>query len=303
MSNFSDVEDIQLFQLAKAFKDRNKRVDWKNVSVAMYHCKSHYKRLHERFNTLTRTYGRNLGAFPPRFYSQKVTKARKMIQLSVHEVYDVVLCLFACISQKDIVQKSGKAHQNTGEIQAYGVTQILALCGCDSDDVFSDFGCGIGNVLAQIALQSRVRKCVGVEIQNHLVAMSRVIIGENADRYPALKKIELLAGDIKKIPLIHMATLFQTTILYASNFLFDSSTDLALEEFCIHAAKLRLVITFKKFCPRHRKTCNKLLCKMWKLKCEALVPVHWSHKPNTIYFYEKSVDASEISRSKCFFLA
>ncbi|KAG6969148.1 hypothetical protein JG688_00005462, partial [Phytophthora aleatoria] len=37
-----------------------------------------------------------------------------------------------------------------------------------ANDIFLDIGCGIGNIVAQFALQTPVRSCIGVEIRSDL---------------------------------------------------------------------------------------------------------------------------------------
>ena len=84
MSDFSDEQDVQLFVLAKEFVDANKRISWADIEHAMKNSKKTRKALQERFQTLKRTYGKDIYAFPNRFFCSGRTARVHRLQIESH---------------------------------------------------------------------------------------------------------------------------------------------------------------------------------------------------------------------------
>ncbi|KAE9110551.1 hypothetical protein PF007_g11826 [Phytophthora fragariae] len=84
--------------------------------------------------------------------------------LTVPAAIRVLVSLFSEITANDIRQKSGRRENNAGELLPSGVADMLAAMEpLDERDVFLDVGAGIGNVLVQVALTTKVSRCIGVE--------------------------------------------------------------------------------------------------------------------------------------------
>jgi hypothetical protein len=290
MSDFSDKEDVQIFQLAKQYHDQGQRIDWKSIASRMYNSVDKSKCLRGRLNTLKKTYGKDLDGFPFRFQQKTSSIPRYCDHIDKHDIYLIISKMFEHVTSKDVCQVGGKAHLNCGELHSSGVTRLLNSIEVSDEDVFMDIGCGIANVLVQVVLESKVQKCLGVEIRKDAVLLAEEVISRHINQFPQLSKIRIIHSNFNQVPLIHMALLFQTTILYTSNLLFDPTTDLAVQEFISHAKKLRYVFSFQKFCPRHRSTCSKLICRKWSISNEVLVRVCWSDRLQLVYVYRKTIE-------------
>ncbi|KAG2963621.1 hypothetical protein PC118_g20789 [Phytophthora cactorum] len=104
--------------------------------------------------------------------------------------------IFGSISANDVRQQAGRAYDNAGEVLPPGVSLILAAVGpLDEADVFLDVGAGVGNILAQVALATDVRVCIGVELRSELVSLGQRCMQQQFKHHPQLDKILLKPVD------------------------------------------------------------------------------------------------------------
>ncbi|ETK86293.1 hypothetical protein L915_09070, partial [Phytophthora nicotianae] len=88
----------------------------------------------------------------------------------VHQIVDNV---FRSVSRKQVKPKRPNLEHRSGGISKAGVTAILAvLPRLQGTDIFLDIGSGIGNVIVQVALETQVGMCVGIEAQSQLAKLS-----------------------------------------------------------------------------------------------------------------------------------
>ena len=303
------------------------KINWDQITQKMKHTKKSRHAIRIRFKTLKRTHGPILDLFPSRFFrplrdttckKQKRMK-QKMKKLDLiqfrdtavwdvsaslmllsssrksrlkarpsDQVHDILKKLFSAVKQSDIHQMSGKGHLNCGEVTYEGVTCILeALGDVNSTDSFADIGSGIGNVVAQVALEVPVQMCFGIDCQKKVVQLAKQIIKGAISLYPELSKISLADEDIRA-PKWHIeVNLRACTILYCNNLLFESDANLQLEEFTTCPNHVRYVILLKKFCHRHRPGCHRKFCVLWNLFKVVQVPVHWSSTLVDVYVFRK----------------
>ncbi|KAE9361195.1 hypothetical protein PF008_g1284 [Phytophthora fragariae] len=64
-------------------------------------------------------------------------------------------------------------------------------------DVFLNIGAGIGNVLAQVVLTAKVRKCIDVEVRDDLSPLPVQHMRRPAATYPLLRKVTMVAVDVR----------------------------------------------------------------------------------------------------------
>ena len=325
MSNFSDEEDRQIFQLAKKYYDSGEKIIWKSIANKMSHTNKTKDAIRIRFKTLKRTHGSDLDNFPPRFSRPVVSKpipkasiCKKRIQnkivlskfsgkgVSPHilemlssfkkqvrpfypscEVHEIVYELFRNVKHSVLNQKSGEAHLNTGEVAVDGISRVLTLLDINCNDSFVDIGSGIGNILAQVALESPVHMCFGIECQAKLVKLSKNIMRMAIKKFPQLGKVSMSAEDIRAPKWHTEVHLRCSTILYSNNVIFEAVANLQLEEFVTCQNELRFVVLSTTFCSRHRNGCSRLFCQQWELFEIVEVPVHWCSNLVALHVFRK----------------
>jgi hypothetical protein len=214
------------------------------------------------------------------------------------ECYQIVAKMFQSVQRTVVRCTSGHPELNMGEVSMVGVTALLSALDIQKEDVFLDVGAGIGNVLAQVALQSRARKVLGIEVREPAVVLSRRVITAAAVHHHKLWKIKTMIGDIRNLPdMIEHTCVQESTVLYSFNTVFDYTSRVALESLSCQLSNLRLVVVADKFCPRHerRKHCLNEYCTIWKMKEEVRVNVTYSSKPVTFSIYKRQNDLDYVN--------
>ncbi|WP_225978530.1 class I SAM-dependent methyltransferase [Gandjariella thermophila] len=84
-----------------------------------------------------------------------------------------------------------KRYQPTGWLS---LVRILRLSEVGPDDVFIDFGCGMGRAVLQAAIRYPFRKVIGVEISEKLIGIARDNLARNTSRLRC-KDVSLVCAD------------------------------------------------------------------------------------------------------------
>ncbi|KAI9996097.1 hypothetical protein PInf_013275 [Phytophthora infestans] len=72
--------------------------------------------------------------------------------------------IFSNVSAADVRQQAGKTDENAGEMLPAAISSVIQMIGAvHQDDVFLDIGAGLGNVAAQLAIQTIARQCLGIK--------------------------------------------------------------------------------------------------------------------------------------------
>ena len=212
--------------------------------------------------------------------------------LGVAATYDFVRNMLAHLSKSDIVQPSGRTEQNTGEMSMVGVSLMIdSFDAFRPDDVFVDVGGGIGNVVFQVALQTRAQKCISLEARGDLVSLSQALLNANWFIELRLDKVSLINIDITKGDVSSVRDMQDATHLFSHNTLFTSEALLALEEMA-WLPKLRFIAVTLHACPRHRPSCSKPFCQIWALDKILPVPVTYKHACVDLYIYKRRSEVS-----------
>ena len=203
--------------------------------------------------------------------------------------YKIVENMFQSISRAAVRQESGRPEQNMGEVCMASVTSLLQALRLEVTDVFLDVGAGIGNVVAQVALQSRACRVVGIEMREGAVSLAKRAIASATPHYPQLLKISLLHGDIRAPDTIKHRSVQESTVLYCFSTVFDESSKVTLERLTCELNRLRLVVVADKFCPRHerRKKCVNEFCTMWAMHKEVQMSVTYNCKQVSFSIYKR----------------
>ncbi|POM79392.1 LOW QUALITY PROTEIN: Hypothetical protein PHPALM_2955, partial [Phytophthora palmivora] len=84
-------------------------------------------------------------------------------------------------------------------ISMHGVSILLSLLSpVKATDVFLDVGSGVGNVVAQVAIETPIGLCIGVEIQHELSLLSKAVIESANATQPRLAKVHIYTCDIRQ---------------------------------------------------------------------------------------------------------
>ncbi|KAG2765943.1 hypothetical protein PC116_g7113 [Phytophthora cactorum] len=86
------------------------------------------------------------------------------ITLSPTSVEQAVVEIFADVSRETVLGYDDRSiHHNVGEILPGGVSILLRELPIDERDKFVDIGVGLGNVIAQVVLQTKVYRAIGID--------------------------------------------------------------------------------------------------------------------------------------------
>lgn len=316
MSNFSDREDRHLVQLAVVYGGQQQRISWAQVAKKMKYSGKDSRTLRLRLATLKHTHGKILQNFPAWFFKPPTSRSPSSARpprrsanqpfepprtgesphslarvptapISTSDAYVALQRIFGHVRKKDVRQEAGRVETNIGEITPVGVTKVIELCSLSDVDVFLDVGSGIGNIVAQVALQTAVTSVIGVEIRHDVAALSQGMLRANASEYPQLLKARVIDSDVRDVETDPSGVL-STTVLFANNLLFTPPSSLALHGLCCVLPHLRLVILGDKVCPRHSSRCASTFCAMWTLRGTTGVPSEFKAALHDLYKYERT---------------
>ena len=102
-----------------------------------------------------------------------------------------------------------------------------------------------------------------------------------------LEKVVLLAGDIRDMSRAILASLQQTTILYAHNKVFMDESNASLEQLACDIRGLHTLVVAVHPCPRHSARCFKELCMKWSLEQVVEVRVSWTSTVAPLYVFRR----------------
>ncbi|KAG1694315.1 hypothetical protein DVH05_021667 [Phytophthora capsici] len=176
---------------------------------------------------------------------QTISAAKSDQLLTVFDAKRVLASIFSDVTANDIRQKAGMTQNNAGELLPAGVAQMLeAMEPLDERDIFLDVGSGIGNVLVQVALTTKVNKCIGVEVRDELCAIATHRISRNIKTYPLLQKVTVKAADVRDVLLATQPPTSDATIVFANYFLFEEDAKLTSLAQCLMLASVLRRLSF-----------------------------------------------------------
>ncbi|KAF1785578.1 histone H3-K79 methyltransferase [Phytophthora cactorum] len=233
-----------LMQIAPQYVQQKRRVVWADVARkrTKHQIKKTRKEPETRLRTLKRAHGKNVSNSPPCFpqttrVCMSMSNSRKpqvpnSTVLGDQTAYRLLRIVFGSVTKADVRQKAGATHENAGELMPRAFADVLTIIGpITANDIFLDVGCGIGNIVAQFALQTPVRS--GVQLRSDLWHLGCQLISRFSKVKPLLKKGILLQGDAKDGGLSLRPPFCDATIVYLNSFLFiDDVKALLLRELC-----------------------------------------------------------------------
>ncbi|GMF57164.1 unnamed protein product [Phytophthora fragariaefolia] len=214
---------------------------------------------------------------------------QRVSTLSPRVAADVLASVFGGISARDVRQQAGRTYGNAGEVLATGVSAVLGAIGpLGHEDIFLDIGAAVGNVLAQVALMTDVRTCIGLEVRGDFLALGQNGIRQHLSNHPQLAKVEIRLADAHDVLLSRQPPFCDATVVFANIFLFEEHAKLVVLQELGAMSATRVIVSTSKFCLRHRSTCSQPYCKSWNLEHQIEVRVSWKATPHPIYIYRKN---------------
>ncbi|OWZ18590.1 hypothetical protein PHMEG_0007293 [Phytophthora megakarya] len=317
MADFSDEENRRLVQLVRPFVKARSRVNWAVAAKKMKPRTWSPSKLRHRLKTLKRNYENNVLAFPRRLSlssfpcvpMRKPQSKYPPAQISSGRPSPPRTC-YSSFDSREIIPKNGcpispgkqtrcardQGHLNVGEITMEAISKLIEVANFEDNDVFLDVGSGIGNVLVQVALQTRAARAIGIEIQSSLVTKAMELITDAPTRFPHLLKIKSYEAVIRTITrgmkcfeptsLAEPELLvLSTTTLLCHDVVFEEDANLAVRDLCVVLPFLRLVALTTSVCSRHRSSCLNPFCQIWELTTTLQVPMTYSSSLRQLYMY------------------
>ncbi|OAD04563.1 hypothetical protein MUCCIDRAFT_35994, partial [Mucor lusitanicus CBS 277.49] len=144
-----------------------------------------------------------------------------------------------------------------GEINPILVKDFITKTGVNSRSVFMDLGCGIGNVVLQVAAQTGC-EAYGIEIMETPCKFAKRQLKEYAARMKAWRlptgKIHFRHGDFLDVAANDLySTLKRSDVLLVNNYAFDAATNQALAQLFLDLKEGTKIISLKSFVPKHHK--------------------------------------------------
>lgn len=100
-----------------------------------------------------------------------------------------------------------------GEVEPDSIRKMIDFANLNQNDVFCDLGCGLGKVAIQVALESPVKKVIGIELakQRYEIAKNAVSLLEKAGKLEK-GRVTILHGDLTNFELWK-----EGTVLYSAS--------------------------------------------------------------------------------------
>jgi hypothetical protein len=286
MSAFSAEEDRALLLLVVAFEDQNGVIDWNKVMNYIQpttKTEDEYKQRLQYLKIEDTTQLRTL----PSSYVAGSSLMGASTNRSTEEIYEAIDEIFGHFTVADVKQPSGAKQLNAGEIAPVGVTAMVQAIDISTDDIFLDIGSGTGSVLAQIILQTPVRKCFGLEIREALSQKSRDTINAMKIKYARLLLIDIITGDIKDLS-VNTAQDFSTaTYVFCNNLVFTPEDSLAVSTFLCKSLMCKFALVTDRFCARCSSACTNEFCMSWSEVKVVAAQSCWKDEPVDIYIYKR----------------
>lgn len=272
MADFTDKEDKTLIHLVLHEKAKKKnKISWLRIAKKM-RTKKLPSQLRSRANRLKERFGADF-AKRPAWYERidthnpvKKVVNKKEIQtptLSTIAAHGAILRIFASVKRSDVRQPSGKTQHNAGELTPTSTTALVKVCSLERKDVFADIGSGVGNVVAQVALQSEVSASIGVEIRSNIAKLGERMIKEYVNQFRQLEKVQIYAEDVCSLDIQKDKWLGRITVLYCHNTLFTPESLICIEKMCCQLPLLRTIVIHLPLCSRHRTGCKRYFCSIF----------------------------------------
>lgn len=204
----------------------------------------------------------------------------------------IVLCLFVCsvhaskqyldkictglsgfsISEQDQQNVRASGSDDTyGEITYEGVKGLIEDLKLTKDDVFYDLGCGIGKMVAQVYLESPVKKSVGIELSRKRSELAKKLRERLAKdgKLEHKRALNFRRADISKVNISDATVIYFASTTFPTEFMKKMTEKFASLKPGVRIATLQSL-------PSHEKV---------KFVKELVLPMTWSDR-SAVYIYQ-----------------
>jgi hypothetical protein len=192
-------------------------------------------------------------------------------QFSTISAHSAVLRVFQSVKKSDVRQPRGNTGKNAGELTPQATSELIKAYKITNMDIFADIGSGIGNVVAQFALETPVKAAIGIEIRYDLAMLGAKLIQEYSKEFQPLEKVKIYPRDVCSIDIKDDLMFSNVSLLFCHNTLFNSEVNFYVENLCCRLQSLRTIVLQTPFCPRHRPRCSREFCNLFTRREDHLV--------------------------------
>ncbi|KAG6960708.1 hypothetical protein JG688_00009446 [Phytophthora aleatoria] len=133
-----------------------------------------------------------------------------------------VVEIFADVSRETVLGYDGRpTHLNVGEILPGGVSILLREIQIDERDKFVGTGAGLGNMIAQVVLQTKVYRAIGIESRQDVLRAGPDPMNSSPFAMTFQERAPLFCKDVRDIRLSIEAPFADATIVFWNNLLFQ----------------------------------------------------------------------------------
>ncbi|GMF39066.1 unnamed protein product [Phytophthora fragariaefolia] len=170
--------------------------------------------------------------------------------LSSSSAEEAVTAMFAKVPRAAVSYNGGSSHLNVGEVLPSGVTTLLRELGdIDGSDVFLDVGAGLGNVIAQVVLATKVSKAIGIEMRVDVYRLGAEMIARSPHGRHVYGRAEPYCKDTTDICFSRLPPYELATIVFWNNILFEPATIEFVKRELAAMLKARLFVCTASICP------------------------------------------------------
>ncbi|KAI8059885.1 histone methylation protein DOT1-domain-containing protein [Gongronella butleri] len=191
-------------------------------------------------------------------------KSDRQLKKLRHPTYDLACHILYQVYSRTVAHQADalnnyQAFSNYvyGEINAILVKEFIERTNITAKSVFMDLGCGIGNVVLQVAAQTAC-EAYGIEIMDLPCKFAKRQLREYATRMRAwclpTGKVHFRHGDFLDTTANDMhSTMIRADVLLVNNYAFDAKTNHALAHMFLDLKEGAKIISLKSFVPKHHK--------------------------------------------------
>eukprot|EP00441_Pelagodinium_beii_P015964 CAMPEP_0197672580 /NCGR_PEP_ID=MMETSP1338-20131121/79262_1 /TAXON_ID=43686 ORGANISM="Pelagodinium beii, Strain RCC1491" /NCGR_SAMPLE_ID=MMETSP1338 /ASSEMBLY_ACC=CAM_ASM_000754 /LENGTH=198 /DNA_ID=CAMNT_0043252707 /DNA_START=487 /DNA_END=1083 /DNA_ORIENTATION=+ len=152
----------------------------------------------------------------------------------------------------------GTSQYAWGTVTPSGIEALTSYLQIDSNDVFTDLGSGIGNVIAQMHCNTRLKTVRGIEFvtSRHLAAQANLETLKRRGLLDPNRKILLVNGDVQE------EDFSDSTVVLASCASWTDAILSSVQKLCEANQKLKYLITTQKL----KNTSLRLLGEVWDME-------------------------------------
>ena len=107
-----------------------------------------------------------------------------------------------------------------GEIMPTGLDSLIDALDLEEDDVFYDLGSGMGKVILQLAMTTRIKRCVGVELVDSRHYVAREVLEQaRGEGLLQTEDVDFRLADMLRTPLSDATVIYTCSTAFSELFM------------------------------------------------------------------------------------